>query len=155
MQNELNKIGGVDYIKQCEHFSDVPPLDMKQIDDLCEMIMASEHKGSIPMQDWRIEHDPGSLAPGDDVKYQFEYQLGNQTYLRIIDKQETIQMNIIIEINNGVPAIHISNQADDALLHIHRAHGGLVLTPDSRDNVFESSPLDRFSYSDVNSLTIK
>ncbi|MDX2503655.1 MAG: hypothetical protein QNL62_04150 [Gammaproteobacteria bacterium] len=155
MQSELNKIGGADHIKQCEHFKHASPLDKKQIDDLCEMITASEHKGCLPIQDWRVEHDPASLAPGDDIKYKLEYQLGNQMYLRIIDAHETTQMNIIVEINNGVPAIHISDRADDELLHIHRAQGGLVLTPDSRESTFKSSSLDRFSYKDANSLTIK
>lgn len=155
MQSEMEKIGGADCIAQYEHFNDVSPLDNEQIDELCERINANESKGSRPMQDWRIEHDPADLAPGDDTRYHLEYQLGNQSYLRINDTEENTQLDIIIEINQGVPAVHISDQVDAGLLHIHRAQDGLVLTPDSLGNGFKMSVMDRYSYNDRKSLTIK
>lgn len=155
MQNELEKVGGAGHIAQSEYFKDMSPLDNEQINDLCEKINVKENMGSLAMQDSRMEHDQAALTPGDDVRYQLHYQLGNQTYLRINDTEDKTQLDLILEINHGVPAIHISDQADGALLHIHRAQDGLVLTPDSQENAFKISSLDRYSYNDSNSLTIK
>lgn len=132
-----------------------PILDADQIDDLCEKINTDVLIGIQVMHDWRVAEDPDSLQPGDDREYSLNYRLGNQNYLRISNTHDETVLDLMLEINHGVPALHISDQNSDALLHIHRANGGLVLTPDNQDNNFLTSTVDRFSYNQGRSITIK
>ncbi|MNF13992.1 hypothetical protein D3C80_2160330 [compost metagenome] len=51
----------------------------------------------------------------------------------------------MLEVNQGVPALHISD-GQNCALHLHAAHGGIVITPDASDGRFDDAPVDRFSY---------
>ncbi|MFV1269825.1 hypothetical protein QMK95_29340, partial [Klebsiella pneumoniae] len=65
------------------------------------------------------------------------------------------QSRLLLEINHGVPALHLNGSGGDTLLHVHAAQGGLVLTPDSSGVLFQRAGCDRYAYRDQNSLLVK
>ncbi|EPF4936461.1 hypothetical protein ACSSGM_005488, partial [Klebsiella pneumoniae] len=65
------------------------------------------------------------------------------------------QSRLLLEINHGVPALHLNVSGGDTLLHVHAAQGELVLTPDSSGVLFQRVECDRYAYRDQNSLLVK
>lgn len=108
---------------------------------------------------FRAETHSFTMTDWDENKPQHEFTAeirgGNQPSIEIVDADGEPVMGFIVEINKGVPAIHIDTDGGDALLHIHKAHDGLVLCPDSNDDHFEAAPIDQFSYNDQRALLIK
>ena len=107
------------------------------------------------MQDWRIdvgEEAVGEVVPDDERQvYQVTVQVGNQTAIEIVDAQGEPSLGVMIEINHGVPAVHIDADGSDSLVHIHKAQGGIVLTPESK---FQQAEVDKFAYNETNSLRV-
>ncbi|SUY92843.1 Uncharacterised protein [Buttiauxella agrestis] len=91
----------------------------------------------LQLHDWLHTQEE---CPG----YTFTFTSGNQPAIELSRDGETA-LGLLIEINNGVPALHIDT-GGDTLLHIHAAHGGLVLSPDSPHMQYRQSPVDLFSY---------
>lgn len=61
---------------------------------------------------------------------------------------------VMVEIDRGVPTVHVSDTLDHAL-HLHLAHGGFVITPDSDGILFKPAPIDTYSYDVRGSLLVK
>lgn len=107
------------------------------------------------MQDWRVSEGVAVERPGDDRHHYVTANLGGQSCLEFVDENNDPSLGVMVEINHGVPAIHIDVNGGDTVLHIHAAQGGLVLTPNSPDHHFTPAELDRFSYEDDGSLAIR
>jgi len=106
------------------------------------------------VQDWRVAEGVELEGEGDDRPYNVKALIGNQTNLTFKD-ENGMYLGLLIEINQGVPALHIDLDGKDDALHIHRAQGGLVLTPSSPNNWFEQAANDRFAYNEYTSIVIK
>ncbi len=107
------------------------------------------------MVDWRITENTEVEESGDDRPYSVEATIGNQSWLEFMDKNGDPCFGLMIEVNHGVPAVHINSGGGDSTLHIHATNGGLVLTPDDIDARFEQAEMNRFSYNDSASLIIR
>lgn len=106
------------------------------------------------MMDWRVTEEV-AFEKADDRQYLVKASIGNQASLELLSDEGEPCFGLMIEINHGVPAVHIDIDGGDAILHIHAAQGGLVLTPDDAGSRFEQAELDRYSYNDKNSLVIR
>ena len=105
--------------------------------------------------DWQLIESGEVDEPGDEQVYSVNMTLGNQSHIDILDASGESRLALTIEIDRGVPAIHLAKD-DDHLVHIHAAHDGLVVTPGSDLNrLDEPAPCDRYSYFDSNSLLIR
>ncbi|MEB5808706.1 hypothetical protein [Klebsiella pneumoniae] len=87
--------------------------------------------------------------------YTATYHLDNQTSIEVADDTGQLCLGVLLEINHGVPALHLNVSGGDKLLHVHAAQGGLVLTPDSSGVRFQGAECDRYAYRDQNSLLVK
>ncbi|MGT7655832.1 hypothetical protein ACRW5F_00055 [Escherichia coli] len=67
--------------------------------------------------------------------YQVNISADQNLQCEVVDVSGTACFGLILEIDRGVPT-----------LHIHAAHNGLVLIPDSPSHGYENAPVDRFSY---------
>lgn len=110
---------------------------------------------SFLMVDWRISEGIELEDPTDNQKYLVNATLGNQPSLEFFDERGEPCFGLMIEINHGVPALHIDIDGGDSTLHVHAAQGGLVLTLDDIGSKFEKASIDRFSYNDPSSLLIR
>lgn len=114
-----------------------------------------ENEVSLPMVDWRIPEGEPVEDPEDKKQYRMVARLGNQNFIEILDEKGEPRFGLVLEINNGVPAMHIDTDGGDTLLHIHAVHGGLVLTPDCDQMRFEEAPQDRYCYDSENAMLIR
>ena len=80
--------------------------------------------------------------------------LGTQSTLEIMDEHGDSSLGLAIEIDKGVPTIHINIDGGDSVLHLHKSPKGLVITPDNREVTINSAELDRYSYNDHRSLVV-
>lgn len=113
------------------------------------------------MVDWRTTEDHDGfwgdeLEPDDGRPYRVTAQLHNQPEFDFSGEDGEFLFGLVIEINGGVPAIHVNLEGGESALHIHAAQGGLVLTPDDcYGSSFEQAELDRHSYNEPNSLVLR
>lgn len=107
------------------------------------------------MVDWRISEGTEVEESGDERSYSVVASIGNQSCLEFMDENGDPCFGLMIEINHGVPAVHIDIDGGDSTLHIHATNGGLVLTPDDLGARFEQAEMNRFSYNDRASLFIR
>jgi len=98
---------------------------------------------SLTMQDWRIDEE--QLPEEDKQSFLVKVSANSDLQCEVVDESGTPCFGLILEIDRGVPTLHIDT-GSDSLLHIHAAHDGLVLTPDAPNHGFEDAPVDRFSY---------
>jgi hypothetical protein len=96
----------------------------------------------------------GGIPDADKGIYKVKYSIGNQAAVELVDELNQPVFGFIFNIDKGVPALHIDLDGGDAVLHIHKAHDGLVLTPNSINDRFSTAPCDRYSYNDPSSLLI-
>ena len=154
LQEEIGKVGGQSNLSKKSGQS----VTQAQITALREQIRKQKvdepQQGTIRISDWRVEADPGSLEPDDERPYCLEFQLGNQSYFTVTDSHNETKLEMVLEINQGVPALHLSPGAGDTVLHVHSVDSALVLTPDSIYNRFETAEMNRYSYNDSRSLKI-
>jgi hypothetical protein len=110
---------------------------------------------SMDMKDWRIdEGDFDSMESSDSTKYKLECDLGNQSYINITDESGNARLELVIEINNGVPALHLAPSNDENLLHIHACDNAFILTPEDSKGRFYPSEVNRYTYNCDNALVI-
>lgn len=107
------------------------------------------------MVDWRLSCREPVAEETDVLPYTVRANIGNQSSFEFIDAKGESCFGLIIEVNNGVPAVHFELDDGCSVLHVHAAHGGLVLTPDSHETQFTQAKLDRYSYEDRSALLIK
>lgn len=115
-----------------------------------------EQELSFPIVDWVSKQGESEYCqPGDEKVYQLKAHLGNQSYIEIVDSENEPQLISILEINKGVPALHLSPDSGDNLLHIHRAQGGFTLVPDNSEIRFTTPIPDRHTYNERHALLLK
>ncbi len=107
------------------------------------------------MVDWRLHDDEDVEQCGDERPYLVAASIGNESRLNFTDQHGEPCVGVMIEINHGVPAVHIDINGGDSVLHIHAVDGGLVLTPDDPSARFEPASMSRYSYNDKASLFIR
>lgn len=99
---------------------------------------------NLTLQDWQLGET--QLPEEDCQPYQVKVLLEEKNLqCEVVNESGTTCFGLILEIDRGVPTLHIDT-GSDSLLHIHAAHDGLVLTPDAPSHGFEDAPVDRFSY---------
>ncbi len=91
------------------------------------------------MTDWRIPEGEPVCHEADSRIYTATYHLDNQTSIEVADDTGQLCLSVLLEINHGVPALHLNVSGGDKLLHVHAAQGGLVLTPDSSGVRFQGA----------------
>lgn len=107
------------------------------------------------MKDWRLaEGEPVSLET-DKKAYTAICYIDNQTSIELVDEAGEPCLGLLLEINHGVPALHLNASGGDVLLHIHAAQGGLVITPDNPMVSVGRAQVDRYAYNDNSSLLVK
>ena len=98
----------------------------------------------LTLQDWQLGE--AEIPEEDCQPYQVKVLAENKNVqCEVTNETGTTCFGLILEIDRGVPTLHIDT-GSDSLLHIHAAHDGLVLTPDAPSHGFEDAPVDRFSY---------
>lgn len=107
------------------------------------------------MADWRIAEDSELLHEDDGRPYTATLHIVNQTSLKLMDETGEPCFGVLVEINHGVPALHLNVAGGDNLLHIHVAQGGLVLTPDHTGVQIGCAEPDRYAYHDKRSLLVR
>lgn len=110
---------------------------------------------SLEIVDWCSKESEALEHKGDDRPYSVEVQLGNQSFFEIREKDGESCIGLMIKINKGVPAIHIDTDGEETLLHIHKAQGGLVLTPEDQYYHFVPAKPDRHAYQSRNAVLIR
>lgn len=115
--------------------------------------LGEDQRLNFKMVDWRVREREAVVA-GDEHPYHVTAYIGNQCYFEFLDHHDEPVFGLTMEINNGVPALHIDMDGGDAMLHIHKAHNGLVLTPDNHHICFHSAPVDRYGYESRNALIV-
>ena len=97
----------------------------------------------MTMQDWRLQEE---VIPEEDRKiYAISATGGENLSVIVSGPDQEPCFGFMLEVNQGVPALHI-NDGQDCAVHLHVAHGGVVIAPDASDACFEAAPVDRFSY---------
>jgi hypothetical protein len=118
----------------------------------CSSLTEYTSEINLEMVDWCSSE--GDIPDADKGNYKVKYNIGNQAAVELVDESNEPVFGFMFEINNGVPALHIDLDGGDAVLHIHKAHDGLILTPNSINDRFSTAPCDRYSYNDPSSLLI-
>lgn len=98
---------------------------------------------SLTLQDWQV--GDAEIPEEDCQPYQVKVLVDKNVQCEVANETGETCFGFTLEIDRGVPTLHIDT-GSDSLLHIHAAHGGLVLTPDAPSQGFEDAPVDRFSY---------
>lgn len=106
------------------------------------------------MEDWRI-CEGGPVEDNERTRYNTELTIGNQIYVEITEENGEPCMGFILEINHGVPALHIDVDGGNCIVHIHKTKEGILLTPDYSEAIFETPEMSKLSYNDPRTLLIK
>lgn len=97
----------------------------------------------LTMQDWRLQDE--ALPEEDSKVYTVSATTGENLSVEVSGPDGEPCFGFMFEVNKGVPALHV-NDGQDCVIHLHAAHGGVVIAPDATDSRFEDAPVDRFSY---------
>ncbi|HHT5706068.1 hypothetical protein ABLV51_19725 [Klebsiella sp. GB_Kp051] len=119
------------------------------------LTLGIEQQLQLQMVDWRIAEDSELLLEDDGRPYTATLHIANQTSLELVDSAGESSFGLRLEINHGVPALHLNVAGGDNLLHIHVAQGGLILTPDHSGVQIGSAEPDRYAYYDNASLLVR
>lgn len=120
-------------------------------------IVASHGKLPVSFEavDWMIAEGEGVEDEADAQTYTVDATLGNQTYIDVVNERGDVAMGVIIEIDRGVPTLHLSKDGQEQLVHIHAAHDGIVLARDSEQVLATTAPFDRHAYFDKSAFLFK
>jgi hypothetical protein len=118
-------------------------------------VLSDHPKGNRLMQDWKIpEQCLGDMEEGDQSDYFLSYNIANQSFLDVFDSKNKSVLGVTLEINNGVPTVHLSTGGDNMLLHIHCVDNKLILTPEDRKSCFGTAESNSYSYNYTNALVL-
>lgn len=106
-----------------------------------------------PIIDWRAHEGMDTEEAGDERPYQFSFHSGNQPCLIFSDTNGDEILGVGVEINHGVPALHL-DICGDSFLHIHADGERLVLAPGDDRKTFTRAKPDRFSGGLSNALEL-
>ncbi|MEZ8733771.1 hypothetical protein [Vibrio sp. 10N.239.312.D08] len=118
--------------------------------------LSKDESMTVPLMDWQMFESPDECEEDQKTKYSMDISVGNQTYIDIsnADTQEPV-FGFILEINKGVPALHLDTFGSDAKLHIHATKEGLILSPDFPSVKFKQAPVSKYSYNEDLSLIVE
>lgn len=119
------------------------------------LALGIEQQLKLKMADWRIAEGCELLHEEDERPYTATLHIANQISLELEDESGEPSFGVRLEINHGVPALHLNVAGGDILLHMHVAQGGLILTPDHSGVQIGSAEPDRHSYHDDASLLVR
>lgn len=111
--------------------------------------------GKVQNFSWMISDWLGNdeLHPTTEKnKFLARCKLGNQTFFEIIDSNGENQFGVVIEIDKGVPSIHIERN-EIMFTHIHVVEDSLIISPDN--GYFESAEVSEYTYNESDSLVIR
>lgn len=84
-------------------------------------------------------------ADADGIPYEVEVKRNGEQIYALMSRFGVEVASLILEVNKGVPALHIGDGFENNL-HVHFAHGGAVITPDIPGTGWGPAPVDRYSY---------
>jgi hypothetical protein len=91
----------------------------------------SEDKQSLTIKDWAISDAPESIETHQLKPFNMDIQIGNQTYVDIFDAESSQPvLGLVIEINQGVPALQVDMDGSDCIFRLHKTSEGLLVTPE-------------------------
>ncbi len=135
--------------KEIEHSSFAVPHSEAYIVAWAEL---STTKQTLSITDWQLTECPEEVAENEKSEYQLNVEVGNQTYVDILDSSEEPVLGFVLEINKGVPALHIDTDGGDCVIHLHKTPVGIVITPDNPSVVIEQAERSKFTYDQDDSL---
>lgn len=162
--NELNNTQYASWVKIAESYipeSDKASLNMETIaEHLFNKYEGNQSvfrntKQKISMVDWRILEKSELESPTHNMMYDVNVDLGNQIGIEFLSGKDEPVMGLMIEVNHGVPMIHIDIEGGDSLIHIHKSKSSLVFTPDSEIDYFERPDEDDLIYPSLNAQKIR
>lgn len=74
------------------------------------------HRYAFSLVDWRVVEDTELDEKGDDKPILVTIQLGNQPSLEFLDADNNSLMGVLMEIDKGVPTLHV-DLGGDSVLH--------------------------------------
>lgn len=105
--------------------------------------------------DWRVGEGTEVEEPGDETPYSVVASIGNQTRFEFIDSLGNLSLSVMIEIDHGVPTVHISDNEPDNTIHMHASPEGMVLMPDCSASRFWPAPVNRYSYHQDGAVVVR
>lgn len=161
---ELNNDQHMSWLAIAESYipdSDKAPLNMETIAEH----LFNKHEGNqsafhgtnqqLTMVDWRTPEGSPLESPTHNTTYDVIVQLGNQIGIEFLTDNDKPVMGVLIEVNHGVPCLHIDIDGSDTLMHIHKSKKSLVFTPDSKVNYFEQPDEDDLLYPSLNAQKVR
>lgn len=119
-----------------------------------EMLGSESVTVSRTITDWKISDRREPVEePDDDVPHKLTAIIGNQIYIDVEKDEDNYRLGVIIEIDKGVPTVHIATEEDSNIIHIHCVDHNLIITPSS-DVQFSNADVDKFSYNSNTSLSV-
>ncbi|APE04137.1 hypothetical protein BM526_19405 (plasmid) [Alteromonas mediterranea] len=112
-------------------------------------------KQQLTMVDWRTPEGSPLKSPTHNTMYDVNVDLGNQIGIEFLSGKDEPVMGLMIEVNHGVPMIHIDIEGGDSLIHIHKSKSSLVFTPDTEIDYFERPDEDDLIYPSLNAQKIR
>ncbi|WP_415913194.1 hypothetical protein [Neptuniibacter sp. QD37_11] len=96
--------------------------------------------GSMTEQEWADRGQP--FEEGDHHEFTIDVNLANSTQVLIEDQDEQLALAIKIQIDNGVPVLHIGSGTTQYQLNVAAVDGQLLIsTPENIE--FETAPVTR------------
>lgn len=124
---------------------------------LSESIVPNELNWEGQLKDWTAAEDAAldpesASAAGDDaIPYDTKISRHGEQIFVDLSRAGLPIACIQVEINNGVPAIHVGDGIETAV-HMHFADRGIVIVPDSES--FATAPVSRFSYNQEGGIVV-
>ncbi len=113
----------------------------------------STNKQTLTITDWMFNEIPEEVAEDEKTEYQLNVEVGNQTYVDIIDSStDEPVLGFVLEINKGVPSLHLDTDGGDCVIHLHKTPDGLVITPDNPSVMINQAESSKFTYEQNDSL---
>lgn len=106
---------------------------------------------TFPLKDWRVASQVPLEHPDDDLLYKAVCHLGNQSTFEVMNSDGDPCFGAVVEIDKGVPAIHVDAGAD-AFLHIHLTPEGFIVTADDDKQRIQYATPSRHTYQGSRSL---
>ena len=162
--NELNGDQHMSWMAIAE--SHVPDSDKTSLnmETIAEQLF-NKHEGNqsafhgtnqqLTMVDWRTPEGTPLESPDHNTVYDVKVDLGNQIGIEFLTDNEQPVMGLLIEVNHGVPCVHIDIDGGDTLMHIHKSKNSLVFTPDSEIDYFERPDDDDLIYPSRNAQKVR
>ncbi len=128
---------------------DALSLETEEIDAI--ILREQKDSYSVKMIDWKIAEGCEPECSGDAKPYNMEIKIGNQVFMDFSDETGRVS-TAMIEIDKGVPTLHVYGEDEDAIMRIHcLPHKEFIVTPET-GVLINNAESSRHSYNDTKSL---